>query len=483
MVPVRTALFDQPLAIVDVETTGQSSMYGKVIEVAVLRVEEGRIVGKFESLVNPGRYISPMIEALTGIRNRDVEEAPSFSQISRKLLAILDGAIFVAHNARFDYAFIRSEFGALGRIFSARCLCTVKLSRQLFPGERHHDLSTVIERHQLPAADRHRAGGDVRAVYQFLRTVDAQCGEEAVALAVKKLLKTASQPPGLDPSAVERLPESTGVYTFHGGGGELLYVGKSVDIRDRVRSHFSGGSAREMEMCSRIHNVEAHVTAGELGALLLESKMIKERSPLYNRMSRRRRSLVAARGEVDRNGYLTVALEDREYIEAGDAEAILAIFKSRKQANEYLSGIARDHALCKKLLGLEQSRGACFGYHLHHCAGACIGEEPASAYNRRVEDAFAERRVRAWPYKGAILIEEIAGTVSEVFVVDNWCLLASGRRSEEGFEHLAPGSHRFDYDSYKILLRYLSRRHGNAAVRRISREELGTLLSVPGDGS
>jgi DNA polymerase-3 subunit epsilon len=474
---VRTAVFDQPLAIVDVETTGQSSMFGKIIEVAVLRVERGKIIRSFETLVNPGRYISPTIEALTGIGNRDVEHAPAFSEIARRLQAILNGAIFVAHNARFDYAFLRSEFGALGRTFSARCLCTVKLSRQLFPAERHHDLSTVIERHGFASVNRHRAGGDARAVYEFLRTVDRTCPPDAVDQAVRKILKTGSHPPGLPPGVIEGLPESTGVYTFYGSEGELLYVGKSVDIRDRVRSHFVERSGREMEMCSRIHGVEAHVTAGELGALLLESRMIKERAPLYNRMSRRRRTLIVARGEFDRNGYLAVSLEDREYIEAGDAGAVLGLFKSKKQALEFLDVIAREFGLCKKLLGMEQARGSCFGYHLHHCRGACVGEESPETYNPRVEEAFAGRKVRAWPYAGPILIEETDGRSSEVFVVDNWCLLASGKRSEEGFEDLAPGSHRFDYDSYKILHRYLSRRRSSAVVRRLTAEQARTLLA------
>jgi len=480
-VPPRTAVFDQPLAIVDVETTGQSAMFGKIIEVAVLRVEKGRVVRTFETLVNPERYISPTIEALTGIGNRDVAGAPVFSEISRRLLTILDGALFVAHNARFDYAFLRSEFAALGRTFSARCLCTVKLSRQLFPGERRHDLTSVIERHRLPCEDRHRAGGDARALFEFLRVVDASCPEESVALAMKKILRTGTHPPGLDPSAVDGLPEDTGVYTFYGSEGELLYVGKSVDIRDRVRSHFAGTSTREMDMCARIHRVESQVTAGELGALLLESKLIKERSPLFNRASRRRRTLFVARGEIDRRGYLRVGLEEREYIETGDAETVLALFKSRKQAVDYLSDIARNHRLCKKLLGIDASRGACFGYHLHQCGGACVGEEPPGDYNLRVEEAFGERRVRAWPYPGPIVIEEVGRSVREVFVVDNWCLLASGRQSPEGFEDLAPGSHRFDYDSYKILLRFLTRRHGNVSVRKVSREDLLRLLSTEGN--
>ena len=260
-----------PLAIVDVETTGQSAMLGKVIEVAVLRVEGGKVVRRFESLVNPERYFSPTIEALTGISNRDVVGAPVFAGIARRLEAVLEGAVFVAHNARFDYSFLKSEFAALGRPFSARCLCTVKLSRRLFPEHRHHDLTTVIERCGLTSQNRHRAGGDAAAVLAFLRHIDDSCESERVATALQQVLKTGRLPSGLEPGELDRLPESPGVYTFYGTQEELLYVGKSINIRDRVRAHFSGdgSSSREMEMCMQVRRVKAHPTPGELGALLL----------------------------------------------------------------------------------------------------------------------------------------------------------------------------------------------------------------------
>jgi len=152
---VSGPLSEFPLAIVDVETTGQSAIYGRIIEVAVLRVEEGRVVDSFESLLNPEQYISPMIEGLTGISNDAVADSPTFSRIARKLYKILDGALFVAHNARFDYSFVKSEFSRAGIPFTTKCLCTVKLSRKLFSEHRHHDLSP---RRRQPAAGRRSSG-------------------------------------------------------------------------------------------------------------------------------------------------------------------------------------------------------------------------------------------------------------------------------------------------------------------------------------
>lgn len=471
---------DLPLSIVDVETTGQSAAFGRVIEVAVIRLEKGNVVKTFESLVNPERFISPVIEGLTGISNEDVAEAPRFSQIARRLYSILDGAVFVAHNARFDYSFIRSEFSALGIPFTAKCLCTVRLSRKLFSEHRRHDLSSLIERHELPCDARHRAMGDAKAVLEFLRHVGREIEAPHLERAFKDILKSSSLPAGVEKTMLDGLPEAPGVYLFHGKQGELLYVGKSVNIRDRVRSHFAGdgASAKEMTMCQQVQRVEHRETAGELGALLLESQLIKELRPIYNSMARQKRSLIVARRKVDRNGYHAVVLEEIDHIKPEESTSIMAVFKHMKQAQEYLSTVAKTYQLCNKLLGLEQTRSYCFSYHLKQCKGACVGEEEPETYNFRVEEAFGNRRVKSWPYEGGIAIEEKShrGTRGEVFLVDNWCLVSSFKYSEFGMQEHIAGSHRFDYDSYKILSRYVLNESHRRNIRLISRKQFDALL-------
>jgi DNA polymerase-3 subunit epsilon len=485
-VSVQNSLFaglptDIPLSIVDVETTGQSAAYGRLIEVAVIRLESGNVVKTFESLVNPERFISPVIEGLTGISNGDVAEAPKFSEIARKLYKILDGAVFVAHNARFDYSFIKSEFGALGIPFTAKCLCTVRLSRKLFSEHRRHDLSSLIERHGLPCDSRHRAMGDAKAVLEFLRHIGREIDAPHLEKAFQDILKSSSLPAGVEKTMLDGLPEAPGVYLFHGKGGELLYVGKSVNIRDRVRSHFAsdGTSAKEMAMCQQIQRVEHRETAGELGALLLESQLIKELRPIYNSMARRKRNLIVARRHIDRRGYHAVALEEIDHIEPEQATSIMAVFKHVKQAQEYLSMAAKTYQLCNKLLGLEQTRSYCFSYHLRQCKGACVGEEAPETYNFRVEEAFGDRRVRSWPYEGGIAIEERSGrgTRGEVFLVDNWCLVSSFKYTEFGMQEYIVGSHRFDYDSYKILSRYVLNDSHRRNIRHLGREQFEELLA------
>jgi DNA polymerase-3 subunit epsilon len=473
-------LGETPYVVVDVETTGQSAAYCRVIELALIRVERGEVVERFESLVNPERFISPFIEGITGITNELVEDAPTFSRIARKLYRILDGAVFVAHNARFDYSFVKSEFAAAGIPYTSKCLCTVKLSRKLFPEHRHHDLSSLIERHNLPCPSRHRAMGDALAVMAFLSHVGSVADHGKLDRAVREILKSSSLPPGVEKGMLDGLPESPGVYLFFGKQGELLYVGKSVNIRDRVRSHFAGDgvNAKEMTMTQQVQRVEHRETAGELGALLLESQLIKEMAPLFNTMARRKRSLTIARRSVDRKGYTNVSLEEIDHIEPAEAGSILGVFKHRKQAVDYLATIARSHALCGKLLGLEQTRSYCFAYHLRQCNGACVGEEEPGTYNFRVEAAFADRKVKAWPFEEAIAIEERGGeSRGEVFVVDNWCLLASFTYTEFGLEPHLPGTRRFDYDSYKILSRYVLNDSHRRHIRSLKQPQLQDLLS------
>lgn len=464
---------NETLAIVDLETTGTSPVYGRIIEIGILRVERGALVRTFESLVNPGCFIHPTIEHLTGITNDDVVTAPPFDEISAEVTAMLEGAIFVAHNARFDYGFLKNEFRRLGIAWNAKCLCTMKLSRKLFPEQPRHDLGSIIQRMGISCDHRHRAMGDARAVYDFLLALASGDRRESLTEAMNVILKNNRLPTGLDKSVVDSLPETPGVYLFFGKDGELLYVGKSKNIRGRVLGHFAGDhrSAKEMEMCHQVHAVEARSTAGNLGASLLESRLIKELRPIYNKVARERRNLFVARRHVNRDGYIRIALEEIERIETKTHATVMGIFKSMKQAKEFLTEKAKSHRLCYRLLGLEHGKSYCFGYHVKQCTGACMGDEPPVSYNSRVEEAFRERSIRAWPFEGTIVIEEKGTEQGEVFFVDQWCLVGSYSYAEDGSARHQNGDHRFDYDSYKILLRYITDRANRRSIRRIPREE------------
>jgi DNA polymerase-3 subunit epsilon len=270
-----------------------------------------------------------------------------------------------------------------------------------------------------------------------------------------------------DKKSISTLPTASGVYLFYGAEDVLMYVGKSKTIRARVRSHFAARDERWLT--KRIRRIEARETAGELGALLLESRFIKELRPMYNVRSRQPRRIIIARRVDNEQGYATVKLEAVDYLDIKPDAPILGIFKHKTQAKEFLDTISKTHRLCSKLLRLETSRGCCFPYHLGLCDGACIGEEDPAAYNVRVDAAFEARRIIAWPFDGPVILEEISKDkkLCEVFVIDNWCLIGAGKRnSHAGKSSGSSSPHRFDYDSYKLLYSYVMEEENKVKIQK-----------------
>ena len=473
------------LAIVDVETTGASAAYDRVIEIGIARIEQGQLVHRYSSLIDPECRIPREIQQLTGITEHDVEGAPTFRQVADEIRRALDGCIFVAHNVRFDYGFLRNEFQRLDHAFEAPCLCTVRLSRLLYPNERQHSLSALIERFGLSCARRHRALDDAEATWEFIQKVRDAFDPTQLGAAIQVLLRRPTLPPQLPPDTIDNLPHSPGVYVFYDATGMPIYVGKSVDIRERVMSHFCSDyrSGRGMRICQSTARIETHLTYGELGALLLESHLIKTLAPLHNRLSRVRRRLVAICQAAPHGDYDSVAIEilDAAALEAPDR--ILGIFRSRKQAKDFLHDAAREHHLCPRLLGLERASGTCFYRQIGQCRGACDGSEPAGLYNARLAGVFASRRIKTWPYPGPVVLEERARDRNQghLFLLDQWRLIRAMAYNDEGMSTFLDVPASFDYDSYQILVRHLLAR--GAKVRRITAAQAKQLMGEGQDGA
>ncbi len=469
-------LADKVFAIVDVETTGSSPTGDRIIEIGILRIEHGVVVDTFESLIDPQKYVPPSIERITGINPRELEGAPTFEHVLERVRELLDGAIFVAHNARFDYAFIKNELKRQGVSFNAKCLCTVRLSRKLFAGERKHDLSSVIDRYDLTCSRRHRAFDDARVLWDFMLYVEHMGRGVELEEAVKNILKENTLPQFLDEKTVRTLPEGPGVYIFYGPEDEVLYVGKSLNVRYRVLSHFSNdhSTTKEMHLCQETSRVEAIETAGELSALLLESQLIKTLSPLYNRQLRRRSELVVVRKSLSK-GYTTTTLERARSLTPLEYKYILGVFRNVRQAKNFLASAALEHTLCPKLLGLEKGRGACFAHQIGKCQGACMGKEEVHEYNKRLQEVFKSRRIKAWPFAGPIAIEEKRDDEERhVFVLDNWCLIQDIKVSAyDNEEHKHEPA--FDYDAYKIFVRYIRNPLHKKHIKRLSSAEFSRM--------
>ena len=223
--------------ILDLETTGGTPLYDRITEIALIRFEDGIEAERWETLVNPGVSIPPFISRLTGITNEMVNDAPVFEEIAHKLYGYIEGAVLAAHNVRFDHGFLKTEFKRLDAVLRQRVMCTVKLSRRLYPQHRGHGLDAIMHRHALVTRDRHRAMGDVKLLVAYLELATRELGKKRILDEVAALLKAPSLPAGLDAAFLDEIPDSAGVYLFHGENNLPLYIGKSVTLRSRVMSH------------------------------------------------------------------------------------------------------------------------------------------------------------------------------------------------------------------------------------------------------
>lgn len=521
------------LAFVDVETTGIRSSYDRIIEIGILRIEDNQLVQTFNSLINPQAYLPKEITMLTGIAQQDIENAPTFRVVKDEIIEILRDCTFVAHNVRFDYAFLKHELLRENTPYSAKHFCTVRLARLLFPKWQRHNLDAVITECNIECQNRHRAFDDAKVLFKFYQQLVKTLPQEKIEEALAKTMKKPSLPVNLPMEELDKLPEKPGVYIFYGTKANLensdcseksenrtlrlsdnqnlqtseysgnrknklietvpLYVGKSINIRNRVLSHFSSdiSSSTEMHIAQQIKRIETFTTAGELGALLLESQLIKELLPIYNKKSRIKHELIAVKKRENKQGYDECYLEPITKISANNLRDFLGFFRSRKQAKATLTDLTKQHMLCEKLLGLEKTSGACFAYRLNRCNGACVGKEKPIIYNLKVQTAFSENKILPWPFNGPILIKEDEGIYdafgligkSEYFIIDNWCYLGTATEDQEGnINEKTSNEVIFDLDIYKILRQFLKNPANRKKIKVINRERgkimLASKLSV-----
>jgi DNA polymerase-3 subunit epsilon len=451
----------ESLAFIDVETTGANPVVDRVTEIAVIRVEGGLVVERWESLVNPGIPIPPIIQRFTGITDAMVAVAPPFPALAESLQALLGGCVFVAHNARFDYGFIRNELQRAGAEFNAPVLCTVKLSRALYPEHHRHGLDALIARHGFTCMASHRAMGDTEVLWDFARLVTGAFPAEALERAVDKAMKRPARPAGLPEGAVEGLPDGPGVYLFYGDGQRPLYIGKGVSLRARVMDHFAADhkSGKEAELTREVRRVEWIETAGELSALLREAALIKGLQPLHNRLQRSTEAVFGLRLRPHRRNAPILERVPLAGTDPAQWEDIYGTFRSRKEADNLLRELANLYQLCPRRLGVEPGgSGACVAHQMKRCAGVCAGRERPEEHDARLAGALASARVKPWPWAGRVVVAEqhpYSG-LQQWQLLDRWCHLGSADSREALDELVASRPPRaFELDTYRSLLRWL----------------------------
>lgn len=407
-------------AIVDIETTGGNPARDKITEIAVYIHDGYNIIDEFVSLINPECDIPYYISKLTGITNEMVADAPKFYEIAGDLVRITENTTFVAHNVSFDYNFIRNEFKNLGYNFNREKLCTVRMSRKFFPGKKSYSLGNICNELGIKIEDRHRASGDALATTRLLELILKSNGEaKPLSLytvnenAIKGLEKT------INHELLSKLPEETGVYYFHNLKNEVIYTGKSKNIKQRVISHLSNQTKKALEMKSELNDITFEITGSELVALLKESDEIKKIKPKYNRSQRRTIMSYGIFPFCDDHGYLNLEIKK---ITVSDEPVISfsSLTETRKQLYRYIE----EFQLCQQLCGLYKSDHGCFQFQIGQCKGACVGKESSDEYNRRVRRLIEKLK---YVHNNVILIDKgRSDSEKSVVVVENGKYLGYG---------------------------------------------------------
>ena len=333
---------------------------------------------QFISLVNPEREIQPFVVNLTGINSKMLRSAPKFYEVAKRIIEITEGSILVAHNAQFDYRILKTEFKRLGFDFERENLCTVELSKQLIPDLPSYSLGKLVRSLGIPVSDRHRAAGDATATVKlFKMLLDKDLEKTIIKAAIRLDPKHQMEPKLTD--IISKLPSVTGVYYIHKAEGEIVYIGKSKNIKSRINQHFTGQTAKSKKIQLEVAAVTYDETGSELVALLKESEEIKRNKPKFNRALRRTIFTHGLFSFKDEEGYINLKVEKIK----GNQKPITT-FSNRESGKSFLNKNVEHYQLCQKLCGLYKTANSCFGYDIKTCAGACISDEPVEIYNKRV---------------------------------------------------------------------------------------------------
>lgn len=365
-------------AVVDIETTGGKYNEEGITEIAIHKFDGHQIVDSFISLVNPERNIQPFVVNLTGINNQMLRNAPKFYEVAKRIIEITDNCIIVAHNSKFDYRILRTEFKRLGYVYERESLCTVELSKKLIPDLDSYKLGKLCRTLGIPVTDRHRANGDAIATTKlFQLLLDKDIEKEIIKNTVRNEPKLQLDPKLID--MIEGLPTKTGVYYMHRSDGEIIYIGKSKNIKKRVNQHFTNTSHKSKKIQAQVASITYEITGSELVALLKESEEIKRNKPVFNRALRRTIFTHALYSFEDGKGYKNLKID-----KADGRKNPITTFANRQSAKSNLFKITEEYSLCQKLTGLYNTKSNCFNYTIKTCNGACIGNELPEVYNQRI---------------------------------------------------------------------------------------------------
>lgn len=343
---------ERKYAIIDVETTGGNARTGRITEIAIAVHDGEKVIDTFESLVNPEVSIPPFIRHLTGITDEMVSEAPYFYEIARQIVEITEDCIFVAHNVKFDYMFVRSEFERLGYSYQRRQLCTRQLTKKAFPQIGRYSLDRLIDYFDIHTEVRHRAMADVMATIEVFRhLLREDNGKNLLTSHINHGVKLSKLPGTITIENIHAIPETSGIYYFFGPNDYILYAGRSKNIQKRVMQHFSKPTSRSIKFLERTRRIDYEETGSEITAILREDEIIKTQRPEYNVAQRKTLKPYGLRIIPEEGSFFRMALQP---VHDDDEEDFVKTFKSKRSAKAHLQAILREFHL-EDLLTIEKN--------------------------------------------------------------------------------------------------------------------------------
>lgn len=416
-------------AIIDIETTGDKPINFKIMEIAIIIHDGKKELDRYHTMVDPEERINPFIARLTGIHDSDVQGAPKFFEIAKKVVEFTEGCVFVAHNVSFDYGVMRREYKRLGYDYRLPHLCTVQTARILIPGHKSYGLKNITKALGIELKGHHRAINDTEATAELFEMLYAVDEKNELSNFIKVEINPKVLNANLDLEALDDIPNKTGIYRFYNDQQELIYIGKSIHIKKRVEQHLKNSKTQKaIEMREMIVGITFDLTGSELIALLQESGEIKAHQPRYNRAQRTTTFSHGLYMHTDQKGYFNLSIKKNNL-----TEKPIMTFTSVQNGKKYLEHWMEEFSLCQRLCNLHQGSGACFRYTIKECQGACVGEESAEEYNARVLS----------------LIDSVN------FQSESFLILDKGRNSKEhGFVLVEKGQ----YAGYGFIPRYIFKR-------------------------
>ena len=416
------------LIFIDLETTGPNPTNDRITEIGIVEASKDG-VQRWSVLVNPQVPIPPFIVGLTGISDEMVKDAPIFAEVQEELLRRLQGGLFIAHNARFDYGFLRNEFKRLGKTFRCEVLCTLKLSRKLFPDVISHGLDALVERHGLSTEARHRALGDAEVLWQYWQLLERTIAGERLREIARQLLQRPNLPVHLDPDMFDDLPDAPGVYLFYGEGDKALHIARAPHLRQRVLAHFHGEqpSNKDAELAKTARRFEWFETAGEIGAQLLEARLMRRLQPPSS-IGRPTEKEICAWRIADGRPELVFA-DDSSFARGTPC---YGMFNSRQKAEMALAALAEKNG---------------------------IAVNGAKINSVRLQQALSSLPIVNWPYAGPIVVVELGEDGrEELHLVDHWHWLGTAQdmTAISAMLDKAPEYASFEFDTYRILARAIA---------------------------